>query len=126
MKGVEGGLFLGKKLLEVNGFPLHQLENRYKPGIETVSGVQSKSAGEKGPIAAENAEIHTFAAEQAAEKWAISGKNAQEHSSGAEAHIDFVALVARLKSCPFKTAALGEFFPQPVKPVLVASSLCGG
>jgi hypothetical protein len=40
----------------------------------------------------------------------------EKHPSGAKALVDFAAVMARLKSCPFKTAAQPEFFPQPVKP----------
>ena len=34
----------------------------------------------------------------------------EKHPSGAKARIDFAALAARLKSCPFKTATLRDFY----------------
>ena len=49
-------------------------------------------------------------AKEAAEKGLIAGVDSEKHPSGAEAHVDFAVLAARLKSCPFKTMALGEFF----------------
>jgi hypothetical protein len=49
-------------------------------------------------------------AEQAAEKGRNQEKSELKRPSGAEAHIDFEAFAARLKSCPFKTAQNTEFF----------------
>jgi hypothetical protein len=49
-------------------------------------------------------------AKQAAEKGSTWSKEPEEHTSGAKAPVDLVAFTARLKPCPFKTAAQSEFF----------------
>jgi len=36
---------------------------------------------------------------------AVLEENLEEHPSGAKAHIDFIAVAARLKSCPFKSVS---------------------
>jgi hypothetical protein len=41
-------------------------------------------------------------AKEAAEELGISDEFGGRHPSGAEAHVDSIAFVARLKSCPFK------------------------
>jgi hypothetical protein len=48
--------------------------------------------------------------EQAAEKGLILVGNRGKHPSGAKALVHFLVVTARLKSCPFKTAAEQEFF----------------
>jgi hypothetical protein len=71
-------------------------------------------------------------AKQAAEKRRSTGEIAQEHAAGAEAHVDLIAVTARLKSCPVTeheffgskqslSVAYGVF-PQPVKPAFVPSA----
>jgi hypothetical protein len=49
-------------------------------------------------------------AKEAAEKGSNQEESELKRPSGAEAHIDFEAFAARLKSCPFKTAQNTEFF----------------
>ncbi len=49
-------------------------------------------------------------AEEAAEKLRMSGENERNHPSEAKALVLLLNLAARLKSCPFKTAAQLEFF----------------
>jgi hypothetical protein len=49
-------------------------------------------------------------AEQLAEKGLILAGNRGKHPSGAKARVHYLAVTARLKSCPFKTAAEQEFF----------------
>jgi hypothetical protein len=49
-------------------------------------------------------------AKQAAEKGIELKEEPEKHPSGAKALVDFTAVMARLKSCPFKTAAQPEFF----------------
>jgi hypothetical protein len=44
--------------------------------------------------------MHPSVAKQAAEKLGIPGGIERDRPSGAEAHVDFVALAARLKPCP--------------------------
>jgi hypothetical protein len=39
-------------------------------------------------------------AKEAAEKGLILDETPEKHTSGAEAHVDFAAFAARLKSCP--------------------------
>jgi hypothetical protein len=48
--------------------------------------------------------------EQAAEKSLDLKEEPEKHTSGAKALVDFAAVMARLKSYPFKTAAQPEFF----------------
>jgi hypothetical protein len=52
-------------------------------------------------------------AKQAAEKGLILVGNRGKHRSGAKALVHYLALTARLKSCPFKTAAELEFCTVP-------------
>jgi hypothetical protein len=47
---------------------------------------------------------------EAAEKGRMKGENPEKHPSGAKALVDFAALTARLKPCPFKTLPAMEFF----------------
>jgi hypothetical protein len=49
-------------------------------------------------------------AKQAAEKGLILEERPEKHTSGAKALVDLIAFAARLKPCPFKTAAQPEFF----------------
>jgi hypothetical protein len=58
-------------------------------------------------------------AEQAAEKDLVHGKVNEKYPSAAKASVDFAALMARLKSCPFKGSAVDGVFPQPVKPAIL-------
>jgi hypothetical protein len=53
---------------------------------------------------------HPSGAKQAAEKGIDLKEEVEKHPSGAKALVDFAAVMARLKSCPFKTAAQPEFF----------------
>jgi hypothetical protein len=52
----------------------------------------------------------TAGAKQAAEKLILAAEISQDRPSGAEAQYLLPALLARLKSCPFKTPASIEFF----------------
>jgi len=54
---------------------------------------------------------------------ADSGANREGHPSGAEAHIDFTAVTARLKSCPFKAAVQIEFFRSLFSPSISPANL---
>jgi hypothetical protein len=47
-------------------------------------------------------------AKQAAKKGMLPGMRPEEHPAGAKAQVDFAALAARLKSCPFKTWTYAE------------------
>jgi hypothetical protein len=49
-------------------------------------------------------------AKQAAEKGLILEERPEKHTSGAKALVDLIAFAARLKPCPFKTAAQSAFF----------------
>jgi hypothetical protein len=51
---------------------------------------------------------------QAAEKGMIPNEKAEKHPSRAKAHVDLIALAARLKSCPDASSPFKRVFPQPV------------
>jgi ceramide glucosyltransferase len=59
-------------------------------------------------------EAESSGARQGAEKGLISIPVPEKHPSGAKAHVDFAALAARLKPCPFKTSSFPAVCKDPV------------
>jgi hypothetical protein len=61
---------------------------------------------------------------QAEERGLISSGKPEKHPSGAEAHIDLIALAARLKSCPNKKQKC-KFNKTKTTPQMPVSSISG-
>ena len=47
------------------------------------------------------------------EKRQMASERPEKQPSGAKAHVDLIALAARLKSCPDAYSLLNAYFPQP-------------